>query len=87
MKATFTLSNLTASFLESLEAVTAKEAFTALRSAQTGGLGHAIKLKIGAGDMRDAVAFNDIAKSATASWSFKIEPRRGYKLATFNVSA
>lgn len=86
MKVTFTLHNLTASYLEALTVMEAKEAFESIRKSQTGGLGHAIKMKIGNGDMRSAVEFNEIHKAPATAWDFKIEPRKGYKLVTFNAA-
>ena len=45
-----------------------------------------VTLKIGTGQFRDQVELNSMLRSPCAI-SFKIEPRRGYKLATFEIIA
>jgi hypothetical protein len=42
-------------------------------------------MKIGSGAFRDAVELNSLTKSAH-SIAFTLEPRRGYKLATFTFT-
>ena len=44
-----------------------------------------IKMKIESGQFRDAVELNAMMRSP-CNIEFKIEPRRGYKLATFEIS-
>ena len=43
-----------------------------------------VSLKIGTGQFRDQVELNQILRNPV-SIAFKIEPRRGYKLATFDI--
>jgi hypothetical protein len=83
LKATFTLKNLTATYLEQLAQQEPRRAYQMLRDSQRD-LGHAISLKIGTGgQMQDAIDFNNAFKS-DKPMQFKIEPRVGYKLATFS---
>ena len=42
-------------------------------------------LKIGSGQFRDRVDLNQILRGPCA-FSFKLEPRKGYRLATFDIS-
>lgn len=41
-----------------------------------------VKMKVGDGAFRDRVTLNQLRRTATVP-SFKLEPRKGYKLATF----
>lgn len=41
-------------------------------------------MKIGSGQFRDAAELNQLLRSPCI-YSFKLEPRRGYKLATFEI--
>jgi hypothetical protein len=50
-------------------------------------LDKSLTLKIGNGSFRDAVDLNHMLKSGATQWSYKLEDRRGYKLATFNIVA
>jgi hypothetical protein len=43
-----------------------------------------VKMRIGNGQFREAVELNQIMR-APKSIEFKIEPRKGYKLATFDI--
>jgi hypothetical protein len=43
-----------------------------------------VSIKIGSGQFRDTVELNQILRQPV-NIDFKIEPRRGYKLATFNI--
>jgi hypothetical protein len=43
-----------------------------------------VSMKIGSGQFRDAVDFNSMLR-LPCSFEFTIEPRKGYKLATFNI--
>mgnify|MGYP003560684088 CR=1 FL=1 len=45
-----------------------------------------VTMKIGNGSFRDQVDLNCIRKSPKAQYTFKIEPRKGYKLATFEIT-
>lgn len=42
-------------------------------------------MKIGSGQFRDAVEFNSLMRNP-CNIEFKLEPRRGYKLATFEIT-
>ena len=44
-----------------------------------------VTLKIGSGQFRDQVELNAMLRNP-CSIAFKIEPRRGYKLATFDIN-
>jgi hypothetical protein len=46
-----------------------------------------VTMRIGNGSFRDQVDLNSIRKSQHPQYSFKIEPRKGYKLATFEITA
>ncbi len=85
MKATVTLHNLTDSFYTELSLLTPAGQFAKLNKLRLD-LPHCIKVKIGLGQFRDAVDLNSLIKRPHAVTS-KIEPRRGYKLATFNFEA
>ena len=45
-----------------------------------------ITRKIGAGQFRDNVELNQIVHKPSVSFAFKLEPRKGYKLATFDIN-
>ena len=82
MKATATLHNLTDSFYDDLQLLTPSDQFSKLNELRID-LPHCIKLKIGNDSFSDRVDLNSIMKRAHTVTS-KIEPRRGYKLMTFN---
>ena len=44
-----------------------------------------VTMKIGRGSFGDAVDLNSLLRNACA-FAFKLEPRRGYKLATFDIT-
>ena len=44
-----------------------------------------LTMKIGTGQFRDQVELNQILRNPK-SFTFKIEPRKGYKLATFDIA-
>lgn len=44
-----------------------------------------VSMKIASGQFRDAVELNQLLRSA-CRFMFKLEPRKGYKLATFEVA-
>ena len=87
MKTTFTLSNLTPEFYDGLgESIrgllnmTDPEKFEYLSKSR-----HTfsnVKMKIGAGQFSDQVDLNSLMKQPH-NVTFTLEPRRGYKLATF----
>ena len=91
MKITFTLKDLTDAFYNGMgESIVGllnmpdNEKFIYLmRKAQQREL--KISMKIGAGQFRDSVELNHLLRKDNLSYSFKLEPRRGYKLATFEI--
>lgn len=92
MKVTFILRGLTETFyngnggsIPGLLNLSDSEKFWKLRGQASGDLRHCVKMKVGTGQMRDAVELNAIVKR-DHSIAFNIEPRRGYKLATFTFS-
>jgi len=46
-----------------------------------------ISMKIGNESFRDKVELNQILREPDCRYTFKLEPRRGYKLATFEITA
>lgn len=84
MRVTFTIQNLTAEMLDSLAAMAPADAFAKLAKWASGDLRHCVKRKDGSGQFRDRVSLNQIMRSPRFD-AFKIEPRRGYKLATFEI--
>lgn len=92
MKVTFILRNLTDRFyngngssIAGLLNLSDSDKFWELRKLATGDLRHCVSMKVGTGQLRDAVDLNAIVKREH-SVSFKIEPRKGYRLATFIFS-
>lgn len=83
MKITATLHNLTDSFYVELAALEPRAAYDRLNKLRHD-LPHCIKLKIGNGSFRDAVDLNSLMKRPH-TFTVKLEPRRGYNLATFEV--
>jgi len=84
MKVTVTLHNLSDSFYTELSLLSPADQFARLNKLRHD-LPHCIKLKIGNGSFRDAVDLNSLMKREH-TFTVKIEPRRGYKLATFTVT-
>ena len=80
MKVTFIIKGKAQFWLDDLAARSAEEAFGFLVLAQKESPG--ITIKIGDGSTRDAVDFN-LGVKARGAVSFKLEDRKGYKLATF----
>ena len=92
MKVTFILRNLSETFyngngssITGLLNLSDSDKFWKLRNQASGDLRDCVKMKVGTGQFRDSVDLNAIVKRDHAV-SFKIEPRRGYKLATFTFS-
>ena len=93
MKVTFILRNLSDAFyygngssITGLLNLSDSDKFWELRNQASGDLRHCVKMKVGSGQLRDSVDLNAIVKR-DHNVSFKIEPRKGYKLATFVFSA
>lgn len=86
MQVTFILRNLTDSALDETAAMAPRAAFDRLHKWAFGDLRHCVSVKFGtANAFRDRVEANGLLKS-DCRMSFKIEPRRGYKLATFDIA-
>lgn len=85
MKVTFITRNLTDFFYDQFNAMADTDKFWELRRMSTGELRHCVSMKVGTGQLRDSVDLNAIVKR-DHSVSFKIEPRKGYRLATFIFS-
>lgn len=85
MKVTFIIRGLTDYFYDQFNAMADKDKFWELRKLATGDLRHCVSMKVGTGQLRDSVDLNAIVKR-DHSVSFKIEPRKGYRLATFVFS-
>jgi hypothetical protein len=86
MKVTYTLKDLTEFWYAKIKEMSTQELFTYLAKQANGGdLRHLIKQKVGNGSFRDKVELNQLVR-AGHEMSFKLEPRKGYKLATFEVS-
>ena len=88
MQITFTLKNLTEETLAETAAMPADTAFDRLHKWAYGDLKHAVKIQIGTcNSFGDRVRVNTARKAGKGFDTFKIEPRRGYKLATFTINA
>lgn len=86
MKITFTVKNLTESAHAELAAMSDAERFAKLTKWAFGDLRHCISQKIGSSHaFRDRVELNQIMRNPKFE-TYKIEPRKGYKLATFEIS-
>ena len=85
MKATFTLKNLTDQTLAEIAATPSADAFAKLSKWSFGDLKHCVSQKIETGAFRDRVELNSLIKRG-ASFQHRIEPRRGYKLVTFEIT-
>lgn len=87
-KITFTVKNMPDTMLSEVAAMPANQAFNTLRLWANGDLRHLVSMKVGTSDaFRDRVALNHVWKAGKPFDTFKIEPRRGYRLATFTVQA
>jgi hypothetical protein len=82
MQTTFILRNLTEPTIQALADMAPKDALQKLTKWAFGDLRHCVTVKYGSGAFRDRVEWNAIIR-AQKPLSFKIEPRRGYKLITF----
>lgn len=89
MKVTFILKNVTEAFymgmgesIKGLLNMTDVDKFTYLNKVRHD---HVFGMKIGKGQFRDAVELNAMLRTNPAV-SFSLEPRRGYKLATFTFN-
>ena len=86
MNVTFIIRNLTETTLQELQGMESRAAFDRLNKWALGDLQHCVSVKFGPSNaFRDRVEANYLLK-AGCSMAFKIEPRKGYKLATFTLS-
>ncbi|AKR54341.1 hypothetical protein XM25_00680 [Devosia sp. H5989] len=86
MKVTFTIKNLTDNAYAELAAMSDADRFAKLTKWAFGDMRHCVSQKIGSGQFRDRVELNQIMRRQDVRFNYKIEPRRGYKLATFNIA-
>lgn len=85
MQVTFILKNLSPEFVASKEAAGTEALFAWLNKQAMGGdLKHCVSVKVGSGQFRDRVELNQIMRS-NPPMAYSIAPRRGYKLATFDI--
>lgn len=83
IKVTFIIKNLTTETVQALEDMIPGEAFALLSKWAFGDLRHCVKVKYGSANaFRDRVEVNSAVKAGKIP-GFKLEPRRGYQLATF----
>lgn len=92
MQVTFILRNLSETFFEGLgdsiiglDNLEPRARFDTLARHAKGDLKHCVSMKAGSGQFRDHVELNQLLRGPV-SIDYKIEPRRGYKLATFTIS-
>ena len=91
MKVTFIIKNMTDMFytgngdtIIGIDNMTNEERFKYLNKQAQGDLKHNIKMKIGNDSFRDKVDLNMMLRNP-CSYTYKIEPRKGYNLATFEI--
>lgn len=86
MKVTFIIRNLTEDVIGELGEMSAEDRFTKLHRWAFGDLRHCVTVQFGkANAFRDRVEFNTARKQGRKFIASNIEPRRGYKLATFEI--
>jgi hypothetical protein len=85
MQTTFIVKNLTEGTLESIAALSPLDAYQKLLKWAYGDLKHCVSVKHGTTNaFRDRVEWNGLFKGPKPM-TFKLEPRRGYKLFTFTI--
>ncbi|MGZ3218446.1 hypothetical protein [Paracoccus sp. T5] len=86
MKATFIIRNLTEDIMGELADMHPDDRFAKLHRWAFGDLRHCVSVQFGkANAFRDRVEFNTARKNGAPFKSSSMEPRRGYKLATFEI--
>lgn len=92
IKVTYILKNLTDCFydgngesIEGLLNLTDRAKFDKLNKCAFGDLRDNVKQKIGTGQFRDKVELNQLLRDPAQKIEFKLENRKGYKLATFLI--
>jgi hypothetical protein len=83
MKITATLHDFSDGFYAELASMAPREIYDYLRKLKNDS--YCVKIKIGNGQFRDAVELNSMMRDP-CTYTYKLEPRRGYKLVTFEVS-
>lgn len=83
MQTTFIVRNLTPEALSEICAMEPNAAYLKLFKWAVGDLRHCVDVKHGTGSFGDRVRWNGIVRDGKPL-SFKMEPRRGYKLFTFS---
>lgn len=87
MRVTFIIKNLTDSAHADLAAMSDADRYAKLHKWAFGDLKHCVSEKIGTSDaFRDKVALNALFRGRVPTFSYKLEARKGYKLATFEVA-
>ena len=86
MNATFIVKDLTDDTLDSLAAMPARQAHDKLAKWAFGDLRHCVSVKYGRGSFGCRVDWNGLYKR-DMPMTFKLEPRKGYKLFTFTMGA
>lgn len=84
MKITYTLTDLSDSFYNDIKQLSEIDVFNKLNGYAFGDFKMYVSQKIGNGSFRDKVELNQIMRNVK-SISYKIEPRKGYNLATFEI--
>ena len=85
MKVTYILRDLTDVWFAKIGAMGDEERFHYLAKQANGGdLQHCIKQKVGSGQFREKVELNQMLRHEV-DWGYRLEPRKGYKLATFEL--
>jgi hypothetical protein len=84
MKITFILRDLSDCFYDDIKQLSEIDVFKKLNSYCFGDLKMYVSQKIGNGSFRDKVELNQIMRNVKTI-TYKIEPRKGYKLATFEI--
>lgn len=88
MQTTFILKNIVDEMVTQVAALPSIEAHNKLEKWAFGDLKHCVSQKCGSGHFRDRVEWNGImrdVKSGTKTLRHKVEPRKGYKLVTFDL--
>ena len=84
MKITFIIKDID---VDDIKEMQAREAFDALHKYAYGDLRHYVSIKWGTGNaFRDRVEANQLLRGEHIL-TFRVEPRRGYQLATFELEA
>ena len=84
MQTTFIIKNITPDAMDSVKAMTPRDAHAHLRKWAYGDLKHCVSIKRGSGSFGDMIRWESVMKS-DAEMTVKYEPRRGYTLATFTA--